>query len=134
MLTSTVRLLRFGVGQHSYALALQSVERVIRAVALTPLPGAPTVIRGVFSLHGRVIPVADPRLRLGSQANDIELDDRIIVARIPNRLLGVLVHGAFEVLYCPERDIVDGEAGLCGLEAGEAIGRAADGPGLFTQL
>lgn len=46
-----------------YALSLAQVERVIRAVEITPLPQAPEIITGVINVRGRVIPVVDIRKR-----------------------------------------------------------------------
>src|SRR4051812_38209164 len=100
--TALIHLLRFGLDGQHYALNLQTVERVIRAVELSVLPGSPPVIRGVFNLRGRIIPVADPRRRLGLPEREIALDDRIIIARTPMRLLGMLADADTEVAECAQ--------------------------------
>jgi purine-binding chemotaxis protein CheW len=45
------------------ALPLKRVERVLRAVEITPLPGAKLspLVRGVINVHGKVVPVFDVR-------------------------------------------------------------------------
>lgn len=48
-----------------YALELQSVREVVPAPALTPLPGAPDAVLGIFSLRGDVIPALDTAFLLG---------------------------------------------------------------------
>ena len=126
-MTEAVRLIRFDVEGQAYALALDAVEQVVRAVALSPLPGGPPVIRGIFNLHGRIVPVADPRRRLGLPDRDIELEDRIVVARTPRRALGLLAHGDTDVVDCPAADIVRTEAVLSGLEPLDGIGKLPDG-------
>lgn len=130
----SVDLLQFSLEGERYAIALDGVERVIRAVALRPLPGSPAVIRGIFSLHGRIVPVADPRRRLGLPDREIALDDRIIIARAPVRLLGLLVHGDLEVLACDRAAIVAVESILSGAELVEGVGRLADGLVLIQSL
>ena len=40
------------------------VERVVQAVEITPLPGAPDGMLGVIDVAGRVLPVFDLRQRL----------------------------------------------------------------------
>lgn len=101
-----LQLLAFRLDGQRYALPFASIERVVPAVALTPLPGAPATIRGVFSLHGAIVPVGDLRRRLGLAEREIALEDQIVVARSPTRVLGVLTEGASEVLECAEEDIV----------------------------
>src|SRR5579862_2653787 len=97
-----VQLLCFGLAARRYALDLASIERVVRAVALDRIPGLPPAIRGVFNLHGRLVPVGDMRHRLGLAAREIELDDRIVVTRAAGRLFGVVAEGGTEVVRSEE--------------------------------
>ncbi len=122
-----LQLIRFEVNGGAHALRLDAVERVIRAVALDPLPGAPAVVRGIFSLGGRIVPVADPRRRLNLPDLEIALEDRIVVARTPSRLLGLLVHGETEVIECGNQALVPAEAVISGIERVEGIVRLDDG-------
>jgi len=74
-------LLVFLLDAQPYALRLSAVERVLRAVAVTPLPQAPEIIVGIVNVQGRPLPVVDLRRRLGLPRREIELSDRFIVAR-----------------------------------------------------
>lgn len=129
-----LHLIRFDVDGRAYALKLDGVERVIRAVELNPLPGSPRVIRGIFSLHGRIVPVADPRRRLGLPDRAIALEDRIVVARTPSRLLGLLVHGDTDVVECQSGEVVATDTVISGVERIEGIGRLGDGLVLIHDL
>jgi purine-binding chemotaxis protein CheW len=131
---ATIRLLQFSLDEQLYALNLDDVERVVRAVELRPLPGSPPVIRGIFSLHGRIVPVADPRYRLGLPRNEIGLEDRIIVAHASSRLLGLLAHGDVEVVACRAIDIVNTESVLAGSDLIDGVGRLPDGLVLIQSL
>jgi purine-binding chemotaxis protein CheW len=127
-------MVAFRLSGERYAIELQAVERVVRAVALTPLPGAPRAIRGVFSLQGRIVPVGDLRLRLGLPEREVAIEDQIVLACSPSRVLGVLTEGATEVLSCPADFIERSEHVLQGAEAIAGIGRLPSGLILIHDL
>jgi purine-binding chemotaxis protein CheW len=64
-----------------YGLRLTSVMRVVRAVEITPLPEAPSIVIGVIDLGGRIIPVVDIRRRFGLPGRELAATDQLIVAR-----------------------------------------------------
>jgi chemotaxis signal transduction protein len=132
--SASIGLLQFSLEGQRHALRLDEVERVIHAVGLRPLPGSPPCIRGIFSLHGRIVPVADPRRRLGLPDREIALEDRIIIARAPARLLGLLVHGDVEVIPCDPCDIVAAASVIEGVDLIEGVGRLPDGLVLIQSL
>lgn len=129
-----VRLLVFAVDEHRFALRLEEIDCIIRAVELIPLPGAPQVIRGAFSFHGRIVPVADPRRRLRLPDRDIELGDRIVVARVASRMLGVLVGGHTDLADCAVADISAAADVYWGSASVEGIARLRDGLVLIQNL
>ncbi len=63
-----------------YALPLEQVQEVIAPRALARLFHAPPLLAGVMSLRGEVLPVLEPALLLGGQAQG-GLDGRIVVVR-----------------------------------------------------
>ncbi|MEA1652132.1 chemotaxis protein CheW [Nitrospirillum sp. BR 11164] len=84
-------LLRFDLDGQAYGLPLAMVERAVRAVAVTPLPGAPGLVRGVINLQGQVVPVMDVRRRFGLDSRPLSLSDHMIVARGLRRTVVLLV-------------------------------------------
>lgn len=50
---------RFRSGGQDYALETRFVHEVLRTVELTPLPGAPPLLRGLILLRGEVLPVVE---------------------------------------------------------------------------
>jgi purine-binding chemotaxis protein CheW len=84
-----------------YAVPLSSVERVLPMVAAEPVPGAPQPVLGAINLEGRVVPVMDPRRRLGLAAQDYGLEAHLLVVRTPRRTLAL---AADEVLGVQEID------------------------------
>jgi purine-binding chemotaxis protein CheW len=82
-----------------YALPLQSVERIVRAVQVTSLPQAPAVVLGVIDVAGRVLPVFNVRQRFGLPERDIEPADQFLIARTHERTVVLAVDavsGVFE--------------------------------------
>lgn len=72
-----------------YALPLSSVERVLPMVATEPVPGAPEPVLGAINLEGRVVPVVDPRRRLGLTAQSYGLDAHLLIVRTARRTLAL---------------------------------------------
>jgi len=84
-----VRLVVFDLDGQAYALPLDSVERVLPMVAVSPLPRAPAVALGAINFHGQVIPVVDIRRRFRLPARDYGLTAHLLVARTARRSLVV---------------------------------------------
>jgi chemotaxis signal transduction protein len=116
--SDAVLLLR--LGGRRYGLPLGQVERVLPMAAVCPLPDQPTGMLGVLNLHGAVLPVVDPRPRLGLASPAWTADQRLVVlATASQRFL----------LWVDElEDVVDHAA-----EALSAIG-SADGQRLTTHV
>lgn len=77
-----------------YALALADVDEVVRAAAVTPLPGAPPVILGLLDLRGAPVPVLDARRRFGHPERPLDPAERFVVARAGARRVALRVDAA----------------------------------------
>ena len=71
----------FALDEPRYALLLSAVEKVVRAVEITPLPKAPEIVVGVINAQGRILPVLDIRKRFRLPAREMKPDDRRFSAR-----------------------------------------------------
>ncbi|MDO8803953.1 MAG: chemotaxis protein CheW [Elusimicrobiota bacterium] len=90
----------FTLDESRYALYLTDVERVVRAVELTPLPKAPEIVSGVINWQGKIIPVVDIRSRFRLPAREMDPDDRFIIARSGRRQVALTadsVTGIYEL-------------------------------------
>ncbi|MBS1213848.1 MAG: cheW2 [Proteobacteria bacterium] len=94
-------LLVFHVGDRHYALHYEAVERVIRAVEVTPLPDAPEDILGVINVYGRIVPVLNVRKRLGLPDRDMELNDHLIITQTTKWPIALWVDRVSGVLDYP---------------------------------
>jgi purine-binding chemotaxis protein CheW len=117
----------FTLDAQRFALFLTVVERVVRAVAITPLPKAPVIVPGVINVQGRILPVFNPRLRFRLPEREIDRSDHFIVARTSRRAVALLVDSVQGVTTCPEDETVPGAAILPGLEYVEGVVRRPDG-------
>jgi purine-binding chemotaxis protein CheW len=130
-LRSFVRLTLDGL---NLALPLAAVERVVRSVAVTPLPGAPACIAGAIDFHGTVVAVADLRERFGLPPAPVRMTDHFVFARTPSRLLALVADAAQGVVEVEDSDRVDAGAVAGGLERISGIARTADGLLLIQDL
>jgi len=80
----------FTVEDKRFALPSSVVARVIRAVFVNPLPGAPAMVMGIINVHGEIVPVMNLRRRLGLPEREIEPDDQFILARESGRLVALV--------------------------------------------
>ena len=91
----------FGLGGECFALHAEVVDRVVRAVEVTPVPEPPPFFTGVLDLHGDLLPVFDVRSRFGLEARETRLSDRFVVVKAGNRRLVVPVDEVVGV-FAPE--------------------------------
>jgi purine-binding chemotaxis protein CheW len=88
----------FALGEFRFALSMSVVERVVRAVEVSPVPGCPPEMLGVINLHGRLVPVYDIRARFGLIPQEVRVSDHMVIARTGGRLVAILVDGAVDVV------------------------------------
>ena len=81
-----------------YGLDIAKVFEIIRHQPITPVPRAPTFVKGVINLRGRIIPVVDLRDRFGMAEVEPTKETRIVVAESSATRVGLIVDGVSEVL------------------------------------
>jgi purine-binding chemotaxis protein CheW len=95
----------FRIGNETYGVRIGSVREIVRVPEITTVPNAPEAIEGVINLRGKIIPVMDLRKRFGSAGLQPDKKNRILVVELENRLLGLIVSSASEVLKIPPSEI-----------------------------
>ena len=98
---ATEHLATFYLAREEYGVDVKQVQEIRRVAEITSVPRAPEFVRGVINLRGRILPVLDLRRRLGLGEVVVERASRIVVVRVKERLLGLLVDGASQVLKIP---------------------------------
>src|SRR6266511_662351 len=87
--------------REEYGVEVRLVQEIRRVSEITVVPRAPEFVRGVINLRGRILPVVDLKKKLGLGEVAIGKASRIVVVRLRDRLLGLLVDGASQVLKVP---------------------------------
>ncbi len=100
------RLVVFSLDGQRYALALAAVERVVRAIEITPLPKAPAIVLGIVNVQGRVVPLINVRRRFRLPEREMALTDQIVIAHTARRPVALVVDAVAGVLDYPEREAV----------------------------
>ena len=102
---ATEHLATFFLASEEYGVDVRVVQEIIRVTEITQVPRAPDFIKGVINLRGRIIPVIDLKRKLGLGEVALARQARIVVVKIRERLLGLLVDGASQVLKVPVSSI-----------------------------
>src|SRR5437763_1443552 len=125
-MTGLTHLLAFRVEGQRVALLVGEVERVVRAVQVTPLPGAPEDVLGVISVQGRITPVINLRKRFGLPDRRIEPRDLFVIAHSDVRTVALPVDSA-EVVELDAANLVSTESVVLESQDVAAIAKRDDG-------
>ena len=98
-------LVTFLLAEEEYGLDVRVVQEIIRLAEITHVPRSPGFIKGVINLRGRIIPVVDLKRKLELGQVDASRLARIVVVKLRERLIGLLVDGASQVLKIPVSSI-----------------------------
>ena len=99
-----------------FVLAAADVLQMESFAGATYVPGTPSYVAGLVQIRGRVIPVVDLRVRFGLPAVEPSLDTRVVVIQQEERIVGLRVDSAREVLslapelFQPPPDVVATQA------------------------
>jgi len=96
-----LHLVTFQLGKEEYGVEIASVQEIIRATDITPVPGAPSHVRGVINLRGKIIPVVDLRKRFNLAVIASSESQRIIVVELGEKRIGMLVDSVSQVIKVP---------------------------------
>jgi len=100
-----VQVVGFRVGNETYGVRISAVREIVRVPEITSVPNAPEAIEGVINLRGKIIPVTDLRKRFGRAEARPDKKNRILVVELGDKLLGLIVNSASEVLKIPPSEI-----------------------------
>jgi purine-binding chemotaxis protein CheW len=120
-------LLVFSLDAQQYALPLETVQRVVRIVEVTPLPEAQEIVLGVIDLMGNIVPVISMRKRFGLPEPETLLTDQLLVAGLGTRSVALVVSSVQGVIECITEEITATEKIVPGMQYVESITRLEDG-------
>ncbi len=126
--------LSFRIQEQSFAIELDAVRRVVRAVAVTQLPEAPGVITGVINLAGAIVPVVNLRRRFHLPDRPVTPQDQFIIARVNERTLALVVDEVCDLVTPGASPAVAAEDIAPGLGQLKGVLPREDGMMLITDL
>ena len=102
--------LTFVLGHEHYGLPVLKVREIIRLCEITPVPQMPDYIKGVLNLRGKIIPVADLRLKFRlAKVENTDLTCVVVVqVTLPDNtktMMGLIVDAVEEVVNLTAADI-----------------------------
>src|SRR6202162_1469042 len=100
-----LHIVGFRIGNETYGIRLGAGREIVRVPEITAVPSAPDLIEGVINLRGKIIPVMDLRKRFGQTEIQPDKKNRILVVELDNKLIGLIVNAASEVLKIPPSEI-----------------------------
>lgn len=128
------QFLVFTLDDQYYALRLDAVERVVRAVEITPLPDAPEIVRGIINVQGRIVPVIDLRRCFHFPERQIRLSDQFVISSASQRAVAFAVDAVHGVVRCPREAVVPVAEILPGAGAVEGVMKLMDGMVLIPDI
>jgi purine-binding chemotaxis protein CheW len=105
------KYLTFTLAEEEYGIGILKVKEIIGIMGITTVPQTPDYVKGVINLRGKVIPVADLRLKFGMEAMEYTERTCIIVVEIEEDKrkiqMGIVVDAVSEVMNIKAGDIED---------------------------
>ena len=133
-MSDLAQLVVFRLDERRYALPLAAVERVVRAVDVTPLPKAPPIVLGAINVHGRVLPVINVRRRFLMADREIGPADWFLLAHTARHTVVLVVDESEGVVERPQAEIVPSTQMVAGLDHFPGVLRLDDGLVLIHDL
>jgi purine-binding chemotaxis protein CheW len=100
-----LQVVGFRIGNETFGVRIGSVREIVRVPEITAVPSAPETVEGVINLRGKIIPVMDLRKRFGQSDIQPDKKNRILVVELENKLIGLIVNAASEVLRIAPSEI-----------------------------
>ncbi len=97
----SLEILTLALDDEIFAIDAGLVREILDVVPITRVPSAPTFVGGLINVRGKVVPLADLRLKFGMERRAATVDTRIVVIEIDldgdPTTLGILADKVYEV-------------------------------------
>lgn len=132
------KYLTFSLAGEEYGIGILKVKEIIGMMPITQVPRTPGYVKGVINLRGKVIPVADLRLKFDIEEMAYTERTCIIVVEIREGLgtvlMGIVVDSVSEVLNIKSGEIEDTPAFGTQMDTDYILGMAKTGGGVKILL
>ncbi len=100
-----LHIVGFRIGRESFGVPISLVHEIVRIPEITAVPESPDFVEGVINLRGKIVPVVDLRKRFGENEIKPTKKNRILVAEVETKMVGLIVDSASEVMKIPESEV-----------------------------
>ena len=100
-----LHLVGFRIGSETFGVPINLVHEIVRVPEITSVPDAPDYVEGVINLRGKIVSIVDLRKRFGEAEIKRHKKNRILVAEVEGKMVGLIVDSASEVLKIPPSEI-----------------------------
>ncbi len=116
----------FTIDDRRFGLALESVKRIVHAVAVTPVSTVSELVPGIINLQGNIVPVVNLRCPFAFPSREIALDDLFVVVEISGREAVLVVDSVEGLVATGEQELFETEFGLPGAEFIQGVVKSVD--------
>jgi purine-binding chemotaxis protein CheW len=133
-MSESMRAVVFCLDGQRYALPLAAVRRIVRAVEVTPLPGAPAIVLGAIDVEGSVLPVLDIRRRFLLPEREVGPADQFLIASTARRAVALVIDEAHGVIEREQSAVIGSDRIAPGVEQISGLIQLDDGLVLIHDL
>ena len=99
------KMVIFSLGGEDYALGIDSVREVLALQEIRLIPRVSQVIEGMINLRGYIIIVIDMRKRFNIEIKADTREERIMICKIKNFIVGLIVDSVSKVILVDKDDV-----------------------------
>jgi purine-binding chemotaxis protein CheW len=92
------QLLSVRVGDQEFAMSIMAIREIRGWIASTPLPHAPSYIKGMINLRGTVLAIIDLAVRLGLPSREPTAASVVVVVEQGDRVVGLVVDAVSDII------------------------------------
>jgi len=100
-----LHIVGFRVGRETFGVPISLVHEIVRVPEITAVPDSPGYVEGVINLRGKIVSVVDLRKRFGEKEIAANKKNRILVAEVGGKMVGLIVDAASEVIKIPDSEV-----------------------------
>ena len=100
-----MQLLIVRLSDSRFAFRAADVREIVRAVAISPLPAAGSVVEGAINVRGQVIPVLDLRARFSLAPVPLAIEQHLVIVTTESRDVAFRVDEAEDLIDVADADI-----------------------------
>lgn len=100
-----MQLIVFRTGDEEFCVPIDEVLEIIKVGDITPIPDAPSFMKGIINVRGDIVAIIDLKSRFYLQATGTVKSKHIIITKQENVLFGLMVDEVLEALRVKKTDV-----------------------------